>query len=104
MAEEEAGSGEPAGEEERLRKRAEEAVSARIKLLSMIGVFIFVNALCIAVYYLTDGSGLWFLWVVLGTGVALFFSLWNYFTGKSSGAKKEEMVEREMEKMKSKKE
>ncbi len=53
------------------------------------------------VIWLLSGRGYpWFLWVLFGTTIGLFFAVWGYLSGQRSESRKEQMIEKEMERMK----
>jgi len=83
-----------------IREQAEKRVKERIGIWWTIGVWLFINVFMIVIWLLSGRGYPWFLWVLLGTSVGLFFSLWGYFSGQRSESRKERMVEKEMEKIK----
>ena len=95
MAEEELNS-----EQEDLRKKAEKRVNERINLWWALGSWLAVNLMMVAIWLLSGRGYPWFLWVLIGTSIGLFFSLWGYFSGRRSESRREQMIEKEMEKIK----
>jgi len=87
-------------DEDKVREKAELRVGEKIQLWGSIGSWVFVNVLMIVIWLLSGRGSPWFLWVLFGTSIGLFFVLWNYFSGKSSESRKERMIEKEMEKIK----
>ena len=83
-----------------LREKAEKRVGERIALLSHLGSYVIVNAFLIVIWALTGAGYPWFLWVMAGWGIGLAFHIFDYFAGKRSGAVKEKMLQKEMDKIK----
>lgn len=90
----------PSTEEEQLRKRAETRVEDRIHLLQHIGSYIIVNGFLVVVWALTGAGYPWFLWVMAGWGIGLASHIVAYVSGGRNLARRERMVEKELQKMK----
>ena len=90
------------GEEQALREQAEKRVKDRIELLEHIGVYILVNGFLVIVWGLTQNwSGYpWFIWVMAGWGLGLAIHIVTYIIGSESVARRDRLVEKEVERMK----
>jgi hypothetical protein len=92
----------PMTEEQELRARAEQRVSDRSHLLQHIGSYIIINGFLVVVWALTGHGYPWFLWVMAGWGIGLAAHIVGYFTGTRGQAVRDKMVEREMERLRTK--
>ena len=90
----------PATDEEALRQRAEKRVQDRIHLLQHIGSYVIINAFLVFVWALSGAGYPWFLWVMAGWGIGLASHIVAYFSGGRNLARREQMVEKEIQKMK----
>ena len=87
---------------EAAEKRVEELLGFRQHLL----LFVVVNALLFVIWLviaLTAGGGAWFPWFLfplLGWGIGIFFHAWGVYGPSGSETKRDAMVDKEMEKMK----
>jgi F0F1-type ATP synthase assembly protein I len=86
-------------EEAELRRMAEKRVRERMELLSHIVTYVLINGLLVVIWWLTGHGYPWFLWITGFWGLVLLFHIINYFTGKRSESRREEMIQREMERM-----
>lgn len=96
--------------EDELRERAEKKVKERMALIGHATSYLIINLFLWGLWLVLaltsdphDWSGIWPIWVTLGWGIGLAFHAFNYFTGVGSESKREEQVQREMEKMRGQK-
>jgi hypothetical protein len=89
-----------------LRARAEKRVKEREKLKWHAATYLIINLFLWGIWLVIaltnsphDWQGVWPIWVTLGWGIGLAFNFFGYYTGRSSEARREELIEREMEKM-----
>lgn len=89
-----------------LREKAEKRVKAVQGFKRHLFSYIIVNAFLIVIWLisaLASGGGAWFPWfvfVLVGWGFGLGFHAYNVYGGGEDEAKREEMVQREMQRMK----
>ena len=89
--------------EEKLRQRARERARAKLRFYIHLIVYVCVNVLLFAVWYFTLGpSGFpWFIFPLIGWGIALVIHAVAAFYGKSmEGSMEDRMTERELAKLK----
>ncbi len=98
---------EETGMEEGLREKAEKRVKERERLKWHAATYLIINVCLWAVWLVIaltsdphDWQGVWPVWFTLGWGIGLAFNLFGYLTGRSSESRHQELVEREMERMK----
>jgi 2TM domain len=60
-------------------------------------IYIVVNVLLAAVNLLKDPNHLWFQWGMLGWGIGLLVHGLNVYSYRWSGSRREQMIERELE-------
>lgn len=94
--------GEEAGESP--REIAERRVKDRMDLWWHLGSYIIVNGFVVIVWAVTGGGYPWFIWLMLGWGIGIVFHLMHYFMTSYGEARRHDMVQREMEKLKRKQE
>jgi hypothetical protein len=91
--------------EDDLRAKAEKSVIRKtgfLWLLGSVGSYVFVNALLIAIWVLTDSDSPWFLWVLAVWGLGLAFHIAGYITGFRIGHAREGMIQEQMDEYRSK--
>ena len=84
--------------EEARREQAIKNLKRKRKLVSHMVSFLVVNIIMVAIWYATGGGYFWPGWVMLATGVALVFDVWNTYK-RSSGEMSEDAIRREMDKL-----
>jgi hypothetical protein len=67
--------------EEELVKKAEKRAKEKLGFMQHLFGYLFVNVFLFAVNMITDRNDLWFLWVVFGWGIGLFFHAVSVFAG-----------------------
>ncbi len=89
-----------------LRVRAEKRVKDRERLKWHAATYLIINVFMWAIWLVTaltsqphDWQWVWPIWITLGWGVGLAFNFFGYLSGRSSESRHEELVEREMERM-----
>jgi len=90
--------------EDALRAKAEKSVIRRtgfLWLLYSVGSFIFVNAVIIAIWALSDSESPWFLWVLAVWGLGLAFHIAGYVIGFRIGYAREGKIQAQMEEYRS---
>ncbi len=73
----------PAGEQQ-LRQEAIHRLKAKQNFWRMLGGFVILWIIMIAIWALSGGGYFWPAWVIFGTGIAVLFSGWGAFGPKSS--------------------
>ncbi|MDZ7578130.1 MAG: 2TM domain-containing protein [Candidatus Nanopelagicales bacterium] len=86
-------------EEDDLRKAALNRVNARRNFWRMVGVFVIVNLMMIAIWWMSGKGTFWPVWVMFGTGIAVLFSGLSAF-GPGRGPVTDSEIEAEVRKMK----
>jgi hypothetical protein len=90
--------------EDELRAKAEKSVIRKtgfLWLLYSVGSFVFVNAVLIAIWALSDSKSPWFLWVLAIWGLGLAFHMAGYVIGFRTGYTREDKVQEQMEEYRS---
>ena len=90
--------------EDDLRAKAEKSVIRKtgfLWLLYSIGSFVFVNAVLIAIWTLSDSDSPWFLWVLAIWGLGLAFHIAGYVIGFRNGYAREGRIQAQMEEYRS---
>jgi hypothetical protein len=92
--------------EDLLRKRAEEKVDERRRLVGHVSSYIIVNlflwGLWLIIALTSDPfswQGIWPIWVTLGWGIGLAFHVFNYVSGLNNESQREDQVQKEMDKL-----
>jgi len=83
-----------------LRAKAEKAVVRKTSflwLLYSVGSYVFVNAVLIAIWALSDSESPWFLWVLAIWGLGLAFHIVGYIIGFRYGYSREDMIQQKVE-------
>ncbi len=83
-----------------LRARAERKVVRKTGFLWLaynLGAYVFVNAVLIAIWALSDSESPWFLWVLAVWGLGLAFHIAGYIIGFRYGHSRERMIEEQVE-------
>jgi hypothetical protein len=84
-------------------RRAQRAVNAKIGFCIHLAVYVIVNIVLVAINLTCSPQYLWFLWPLCGWGIGIFFHGFGVFAFRSGPVMKERMVERETEKLMSRK-
>lgn len=96
----EGNQGGTSADEDEIREKAEKRVSQRMALLEHIASYIIINGFLVIIWALSGRGYPWFLWVMAGWGIGLAFHIVGYFIGKRGEASKDQMIRKEMEKIK----
>jgi len=83
-----------------LRGKAEKSVIRKttfLWLLYSVGSYVFVNAVLIAIWALSDSESPWFLWVLVIWGLGLAFHVVGYIIGFRFGRSREDMIQEQVE-------
>ncbi len=96
----------PLSEEEKLRAKAEKRVNERGGLLWHLASFAIVNLFLWGIWLVIGLStnGAWYpwpIWVTLAWGMGFAFHAVGYMTGARGESRREEQIQREMERMRS---
>ena len=88
--------------EEKLRQIARERARAKIGFYIHLTIYVIVNILLFSIWYITLGPrGLpWFIFPLVGWGIAIIVHAVATFYGKSMEDMEERMTERELAKLK----
>jgi hypothetical protein len=79
-------------------QKAKKRVEARIGFYIHLAVYVAVNMLLIIINLLTSSQYLWFIWPLMGWGIAVFFHGLGVFVFSGGSAVKERMIEKEIKK------
>jgi hypothetical protein len=94
-------------DENTLHEMAEKQADAKIGFKRHLASYLVINGMLIIIWLLIaiishgDAWFPWFLFPLVGWGIGLFFHAWNTYGTDRTGAKREALIEREMEKLKS---
>lgn len=79
-------------------QKAKKKVEARLGFKTHLVVYLGVNVLLMAINLINSPEYLWFVWPLMGWGIAIFWHAMGVFVfNKESGAK-ERMIRKEMDK------
>ena len=78
---------------QRAKKRAE----AKVKFYRHLAIYIAVNILLIIINFSTSTDHLWFIWPVMGWGLAVVLHALSVFAFSGESGVTEQMIEKEME-------
>jgi hypothetical protein len=87
-------------ENEILYRRAAVRATMRQAFYRHVMIYIVVNVLLVAVNLWKDPSHLWFQWGMLGWGIGLLVHGFNVYSYRWFGSRREEMIQRELERQK----
>lgn len=79
-------------------ERAEKAVEARFEFYRHLAIYVAVNVLLVVINLLTSPETLWFIWALLGWGIAIVVHAIQVFFLPSESSFKARMIEKELEK------
>ncbi|MCH9814984.1 MAG: 2TM domain-containing protein [Actinomycetia bacterium] len=84
-----------------LRKQAASRLKQQQAFKVMLGGFVILWIICIAIWALggDDRGHFWPIWVIFGTGIAAAFTGWNAYGPRSSGVTDAD-IDQEVRKMK----
>jgi hypothetical protein len=78
-------------------RRARARVEARLGFYRHATVYVAVNLFLIFLNLWREPDRIWFVWPLLGWGFGLFWHGWNVYSYRWNSARKEQMIQREME-------
>jgi hypothetical protein len=78
-------------------RRAKARVEARLGFYRHAMIYVAVNLFLIFVNLRREPGHLWFQWPLLGWGIGLFWHGWNVYSYRWNSARKDQMIQREME-------
>lgn len=78
-------------DENKARKAAEERLGAQSGFKKMLGGFVILWVVVIAIWALTGAGAFWPIWVILGTGIALLFTAWSAYGPRDRGPSEAEI-------------
>jgi hypothetical protein len=78
-----------------LRERALTQLRKKHEFHAHLAAYVLVNAMFVAIYFLTDPGFFWPVFPILGWGIGLFFHGWDVYSGPPS----EGQIRREMERL-----
>jgi hypothetical protein len=79
-------------------KKAQERVEAKLAFYRHLGIYIAVNTLLIIINLITSPETIWFIWPLLGWGIAIVINAIQVFIYPTESSLKARMIEKEMEK------
>jgi uncharacterized membrane protein len=72
-------------DENKARKAAEARLNAQSGFKKMLGGFVILWVIVVAVWALSGGGSFWPVWVFLGTGIALLYGAWSAYGPRDRG-------------------
>jgi uncharacterized membrane protein len=72
-------------DENNARKAAEARLNAQSGFKKMLGGFVILWVIVVAVWALSGGGSFWPVWVFLGTGIALLYGAWSAYGPRDRG-------------------
>ncbi|MCK0146840.1 2TM domain-containing protein [Arenibacter sp. F26102] len=84
-------------------QKAKKKVQARIGFKIHLAVYLVVNAILISVNLIKSPDTLWFIWPLMGWGIAIFWHAMGVFVFNTESGVTERMIRKEMDKQLSKK-
>lgn len=81
-----------------LYERAEKSVEAKVGFYRHLTVYIAVCVLLIIINFATSTEYLWFVWPLMGWGIAVLLHALRVFTFSGQAEVTERMIEKEMQK------
>ena len=78
-------------DENKARKAAEERLGAQSGFKKMLGGFVILWVVVVAIWALTGAGAFWPVWVFLGTGIALAYSAWSAYGPRDRGPSEAEI-------------
>ena len=79
-------------------KRARKRAEAKVKFYRHLTIYIAVNILLIIINVSTSTEHLWFIWPLMGWGLAVVLHALSVFAFSGESGVTERMIEKEMEK------
>lgn len=79
-------------------QKAKKKVQARLGLKIHLTVYLVVNAILISVNFLNSPDYLWFIWPLMGWGIAIFWHAMGVFVFNKESGVTERMIRKEMDK------
>ena len=78
-------------------RRAKARVEARLGFYRHVMIYVAVNLFLIVLNLRNERHHIWFYWPMLGWGFGLFWHGWNVYSYRWNSARKDRMIQREME-------
>jgi len=72
-------------DENKARKAAEARLNAQSGFKKMLGGFVILWVIVVAVWAISGGGSFWPVWVFLGTGIALLYGAWSAYGPRDRG-------------------
>ncbi|WP_299218236.1 2TM domain-containing protein [uncultured Aquimarina sp.] len=85
-------------------QKAKKKVKAKLNFKTHLTVYLVVNAILISINLINSPDYLWFVWPLMGWGIAIFWHAMSVFVINKESGITESMIRREMDKQLSKKE
>jgi hypothetical protein len=79
-------------------QKAKKKVEARLGFKSHLTVYLVVNAILIGVNFISSPDYLWFIWPLMGWGIAIFWHAMGVFVFNKKSEVTERMIQKEMDK------
>jgi len=79
-------------------QKAKKKVQARLGFKIHLAVYLTVNAILISVNLINSPDSLWFIWPLMGWGIAIFWHAMGVFVFNKESGLTERMIRREMNK------
>ncbi len=94
-------------DDEALRRKAERRVKERMGLAWHAASYLIVNVFLWAIWLIiglsSDEWYPWPVWATLGWGIGLAFHAFGYYTGTRGEARREDQIQKEMERLRNQK-
>ena len=79
-------------------QKAKKKVEARLGFKSHLTVYLVVNTILISVNLINSPDNLWFIWPLMGWGIAIFWHAMGVFVFNKESEATERMIRKEMDK------
>jgi len=79
-------------------QKAKKKVQARLGFKAHLAVYLVVNAILIGVNFISSPDYLWFIWPLMGWGIAIFWHAMRIFVFNKESDFTERMIRKEMDK------
>jgi len=78
---------------------AERRVKERMDLFWHLGTYVIINGFLVIVWAITGAGYPWFIWVMVGWGIGVAFHIMQYLISSHGESRKQDMIEKEMERL-----
>jgi len=64
-----------------------------------LGTYVIINGFLVIVWAITGAGYPWFIWVMVGWGIGVAFHIMQYLISSHGESRKQDMIEKEMERL-----